>query len=329
MSYIRRIYVAFMVYSRLMNIKELFTGGREVKEARCVIRELKDRRSLSKNNTRRLDEARRITRRHFLKISGAALGLAAGTGLGVWKLQDFLENRESDDDVRNSYLEAFRSIAIGDPQGERLINFYERAARRAHYRDEDIIADEEGTRGENFWVAVVEPDHRIISFQTHGIAAYDNNQDILTLKRLKISEIWKGALFGHEVSHAFDDIVKLEEKTQKAFDLGEVEAYDFELHLLDRTTGGQLKDRMRTQAGTIAEGKMRGMLSSQDFSAFDSLFPNAVNSEEVNLRTVTYTIGINFAAIESRYSIPEDITKEKINYIRSVFEGRIPIVPLP
>lgn len=312
-----------------MNMKEFFSGGRTVKEARFVINELKKRRSLSKNNTTRLEKAEKITRRHFLKITSVALGVVAGAGFGVWKLQEFLENQENDEDIRNSYVEAFRKIAKGDPHGEELINFYDRAARRAHYRGENIISDEEGTRGKNFWVAVVNQDTRLPSSQVYGVSKYDSTQDILTIKRIGLSEIWKGALFAHEVSHAYDDLVLQEKKTQEAFDLGEVKAYDFELDLLDRTTGGLFKDHLKQQAGTIPKGKIRGMLSAQNFAAFDALFPKAINQEEVNLRTVVYTVGINFAAIESRYNTPEEITKEKMKYFRSVYEGSIPILPIP
>lgn len=312
-----------------MHIKELFTGGQKVREARHMIYEYKNRKNpLSGRDQGRLDKAEKITRRHFLKISGAAvLGLAVGAGLGVWQLTDLLEHKENDDDVRSSYEEAFRKLATGDTQGEKLIEFYRTAARKAHYQGKNIISDEQGTRGENFWVAVVGPDgDRSVLSQLHGVSAYDRNQDILTVKRVKFSEIWKGALFGHEVSHAHNDLVGQEENSQKAFDAGEVAAYDFELHLLDRATGGQLKDRFKKQAETILEGRLRGMLTSQDFAAFDGLFPNAPNREEADLRTVVYTIGINFAVIESRYNTPEEITKEKMKYIRGIFEGQVPIL---
>jgi hypothetical protein len=169
---------------------------------------------------------------------------------------------------------------------------------------------------------------RSVLSQPHGVSAYDPNQDILTIKRVKFSEIWKGALFGHGVSRAHDDLVGQEEKTQEAFDAGEVAAYEFEINLLDRATGGQLKDRFKKQAETILEGRLRGMLTPQDFAAFDGLFPNAPNREEADLRTVVYTIGINFAVIESRYNTPEEIKQQKRSFIRSIFEGPIPTFPI-
>lgn len=77
--------------------KEIFTGGRKVQQARRTIDELEDRPSLGTKDAKRLRQARRVTRRHALKLGGEAIaiGTVALAGGGAWLLRDAENSNEA------------------------------------------------------------------------------------------------------------------------------------------------------------------------------------------------------------------------------------------
>src|SRR3989344_2474974 len=158
-----------------MGLKEIFTGGPKVKEAQDVITEFGQRKRVTNVDQKRLDVAKDITRRHFLKISGVAgLVLVGGSVLGSLALNELFPKPESDDEVRNSYEDSFRKLAAGDPRGEKLISFYKDGARKGHYEGESVIADEVGLKGKNFIVAVVDADwDSLVLPQPNSAASYN------------------------------------------------------------------------------------------------------------------------------------------------------------
>ena len=310
-----------------MGVKEFFTGGPKVREAKEVIRAFKGSRAVPKNDRKRLEEAEDIAKRHTLKMLGV-LGLGgAATLTGAFTLHELFLKPESDDEVRESYEDAFRKLAAGDPRGDDLIKFYDNAARKGHYEGEGVILDGVGLKGTNFMVAVVDADRdSLVLPQTNSAVSYNNTEDILTVKKLKLTDMWKGVVFAYGVSHAYDNLVGQVGKTDEEFYLGDVNAYEFGIRLLDHTTGGQLKEEMISEAKTIPQGIMMIGLSVESFAALDSFFPESLSSEEEGIRTGLYNIGVNFAAIESRYNTPGERKKQKISYLRTIYQ--MPIITI-
>src|SRR3989344_4491978 len=220
-----------------MGVKEFFTGGQKLREAKEVIDRFKGRKTVSKSDRSRLEEAERVARRHTFKILGV-LGLGgAAAGVGLFKLSDLLPKHESDDEVRENYEDAFRNLAAGDPRGDDLIKFYDNAARKGHYEGESVILDGVGLKGRNFMVAVADADRdSLVLPQANSAVSYNNTEDILTVKKLKLTDMWKGAVFAYGVSHAYDNLVGQVGSTDEDFYLGDLNAYEFGIRLLDRTT---------------------------------------------------------------------------------------------
>ena len=74
----------------LKELKEFFTGGEEVKQARLTIQRYGSRRRLSPGNQQLLEEATKMSRRHFLKLTALGTAGLIGSGTGLWKFGEWL-----------------------------------------------------------------------------------------------------------------------------------------------------------------------------------------------------------------------------------------------
>lgn len=98
------------------------------------------------------------------------------------------------------------------------------------------------------------------------------------------------------------------------------------LGLLNNQTQGKLKEVAQRRAADVEPNKYRGRLSSDDLAEMSSLFNPPKIQDEQDSRIPVYIIALNYAVAESRAKTDEEAKKLKTEYIRSVFEGKIPIL---
>lgn len=299
-------------------VSNFFTGEPKIKEAREVIRVFGDKGNLNKTDQRRLDKARDESKRLFLRqvvIGGVAV--IGGSVIASLGLNELFPRRESDDEIREGYENAFIKLAAGDPHGEDLVNFYAEFARKGHFEGETRVSDDKRSVlvGRDFLVAVVDPEQdSLVLLQSTDAVSYISDKGVLVVRKLKLADEWKGAIFAYGVSNAHDSLVGGVELTDGEFYSREVKAYELTLRLLDSATKGQLKEKMRTQARMIPKGEMITGFSVESFSDLDSLFPEPKSIEEAKIRAGIYNIGTNITLIELKYP-HEEVALQKMKYV--------------
>lgn len=121
------------------------------------------------------------------------------------------------------------------------------------------------------------------------------------------TDIWGGAVFAHEISHAFDVMTGVEPpglpNRDPRFLDGEIRAYQMEYRLLDRQVNGQLSaaivaelERSRDRVGPTG-WFMPGRETEQ---RLDTLFPAARSEDEGNNRRGAYIVFLNFLLVDQR-----------------------------
>ena len=107
--------------------KEFFTGGREVQEAKSTIKRLSSQTKLSARQSQSLAEARRISRRHSLRLLGSVVGLTAISGSGATALLLNGEESQSQPETQTTILpeQDFINIPLSaqTPRQEEARNF--------------------------------------------------------------------------------------------------------------------------------------------------------------------------------------------------------------
>lgn len=290
------------------------------RNAQRTVERLSQKVTLSPAQEARLKEARKITRRDFLKKTAKVAGglVLAGTAYGF--AESLLgKDEKSNAEIIKGYEDAFWSVANGNPAAEELYAFYRERKRLASISNGDVFADEEGSQDRNFWV--------VVNHTAPGSASYDNNTNLLSLRPIELTDIWKGVLLAHETSHIHDDLAGIEQPGMESFYQGEVRAYNLEFDLLNQATDGAYKRVLHKllQANPIPEGQYQIGLFNEQYDALTDLFPQALSQDELKLRVAAFTIAINFAAFELR-SEPSAF-EAKTDYIAALYSGELPILP--
>lgn len=310
---------------------DVFRGNPKERRAKETIGLLKSLPKLSPRNVRELERAEGITRRLFLRKAAVLIGgsvVLAGTGKLAFDLV-FGESPEVYEETYTEYLNAFESVVVDDVEAKEILNFFKERRKRGYLKGNIILSDEEADADINFYTVIADPNKNREAFNNFQGVAEFNNQDTptrLMLKKIPIDNVWAGAILAHEAFHVYQWLSGIEPNRADGFMLGEQEAYEFEIRLLDRQTSGKLKEIAKRRAVNVADNSYRGRLSPDDLKEFSSLFNPAKSLDEEGARVPIYIIALNYAVAESRAQTPEEAKKLKTEYIRDIFEGRIPLL---
>lgn len=315
-----------------MGLIETLWGTRPENSARTIIDRLEAKSTLTKRDEEALKQAQTLTRRLFLRRAtttvGGALALAAGIGAGI----EATKGEEYDalqEDVYNFYLQNFKQLSQGDPESQKVLNFFIERRKAGVFKSGTVTAHEEGIAGTNFYTAIVDPKKNPdVRAAMHGAADYDHKTSPETLKLVKeaLDPVWAGALIGHEALHVYQDLTGVEEGRENGFFLGEVDAYNFEFKLLDSATDGRFTKVAKIESDEIRPESIRGGLSSRNEYNLSALFYPAQSEFEQSLRIPTFLVALNFAAFDIRSSSPEQSLERKADYIEGVMTGNYPMV---
>lgn len=308
---------------------EIFTGTKEEKTAIKTISRLHIKSRLTRRDEEALRDAKRITRRLFIRrivVTGGGLVVAS---LGALSLPECAKE-DSDEAVYNKYLQGFESLVDNDIEANKLLNFFKNRRKLGTIKYNLPIPQEPLDPQIHFYTAIVDPRRDKMVFDTlAGFAQYEHRSlsTYLLLKKVPIDGVWAGALLVHESLHIYQWLSGIEQSRHDGFMIGEQEAYDLEFRLLDNATVGKFKEILIQRAQDVRDGAYRGRLSSQDFYSLSSLFNKPLSQDEEGLRRAAYIVALNFTIAEMRASSKEEAKRAKVGYIRSVFEGRIPLLP--
>lgn len=315
---------------------EWFLGTKEERQADATIGRLSRKKTApTEKEQAMLVEARILSRRLFTKrLAGGIAGISVvgSVSTALWKLYENEQKatEQALDRTLKYYMEGFRSLSVGDIEAEKIYEFVQRKSKKATIAGRQILAGEDGSV-DDIYIGVVDPKlHPRAYSEMPGFAyfKYDRIPTYLLFKNVPITQVWAGAVAGHESLHAYQWLNRVEQQRENGFLLGEVDAYDLEFRLLDQFTKGEFSKALREQATAIRKDGYRGRLSSEDESRFNSLFPKPLSQEEgLSLRGAAFLVAINFAAVDLRASNPAEALTEKANYIKSVFDGSIPMLP--
>lgn len=318
-----------------MNLVEFWKGTRE--ELQVIKKASSEGRKLTKKEEENRRKAafatqRRILLRRILAVGGATV--AGSTGIAVNTFiraadQEALTVDVNKEAAYQSYVDSFASVAKGDQEAEEILKFFLERKKRGKLSGRNILADEPGTTGTNFYTVIVDPVKDRQAFaEMPGVAEFKQNvsPSFLLLKSIPISSVWKGVLLGHEAYHVYQWLNNIEQKRQDGFLKGEQEAYEMEFRLLDRASKGRFRQVLRQQAPLVRQDSYRGRLSSDDERLFHSVFPPVLSEEEMSFRIPAYLIALNFSVAEMRSSSGSQATENKLKYIRSIFQGNIPLL---
>lgn len=318
---------------------DVVRGTPKERQALQTIDRLKGVPRLSSKNARDLQQAQVLSRRLFIRRISVGLGSTITlTGIGalgyLLTTQDHnrpqpKESPESYEETYIEYLSAFESVVGEDQEAKSVLAFVKERRRRGYLRGDGVFADESGNTATNFYTAIVDPiRHRQIFNNMQGFAEFNHRvvPTRLLLKRVPIDRTWAGVVLAHEGFHAYQWLSGIEPSRPDGFILGEQEAFELEIRLLNNQTSGKLKEVVQRRTSDVEPGKYRSRLSSDDMAEISSLFSPAKSQDEEGIRIPVYIIALNYAVAESRVQNQDEAKKLKTEYIRSVFEGRIPIL---
>lgn len=308
---------------------EIFTGTREEKASEKTIYTLQKKSRLSRRDKEALSNAQRVTRRLFIRRIILAGGGLVVAGVGALSIPECAKE-DFDEAVYNKYLQGFESLVGNDIEANGLLKFFKERRKMGIIKDNLPLSRESLDPQIHFYTAIVDPRrHRVVFDAMLGFAQYKFSQSptYLLLKKVPIDDIWAGALLAHESLHIYQWLSGIEKSRPDGFMIGEQEAYDLEFRLLDNATGGRFKEVLLQRVQDVREGAYRGRLSSQDLDSLSGLFNKPLSQDEEGLRMPAYIVALNFTVAEMRASSKEEAKRAKVGYIRSVFEGRIPLLP--
>lgn len=312
-----------------MRITEIWTGTATEQQTLETSQSSREKPKLSKQDKVTIQAARNISRRIFLRRVGAVAGSTAIAGVGFLAYEALKETEPDTEKAYNSYLQSFELIAQEDEQATELLRFFKERRKKAKLVKGAIISEEPGDPNKNFYTVIVDPvRNRREYLGMQGVAEYKYTETptILILKDVPMTPIWKGALLAHESLHVFQWLNGIERARPDGFLSGEQEAYDLEFRLLDRATDGRFKMALRQQAPSVEKDKYRGRLSGNDLNAFESIFSPPLSKDEVDLRIPAYFVALNFTVAEMRSNSQAEAAEKKIDYIRRVLSGEIPML---
>lgn len=302
---------------------------RHVRQAEQTVNRLKAKQKLTSADNKSLSNARLVTRRWFLQRAVAVGAVTVAAGAGIVIVVKELGKEPVYEETYLHYLNSFESVAKDDEEATKLLNFFKERRKRGILRGDMVIADEPGQGGLNFWTVIVDPvRHKKVYDSMEGFSKYVQNETPtrLLLQNIPVSSLWSGVLLAHESVHIYQWFNRIEQSRPNGFIQGEQEAYELELRLIDKATGGRFKQVLLEQAKFIEPDKNRGMLSSDDYDRLSSLFSASASREEDGLRIPAFTIAINFAAEELRSTSPQAVKQAQMRYLDAVYSGRIPIM---
>lgn len=318
---------------------EVFRGTPEEIKASETINRLQNLPDRSKKSDRDFQQAKTLTRRQFLRrikigVGGTALLAASGTLCRLLTSQDLSkliqpEKQKTYEETYLDYLNAFESVVGGDTEAQTILNFFKERRKRGYLLGKTIIADESADPVKNFYTVIVDPNINREAFDVmQGFAQFDQNAlpTHLLLKRVPIDRLWAGVILAHEALHVYQWLSGFEQSRPDGFILGEQEAYELELRLLDKQTNGRFKEVTRRRAADVEPNKYRGRLKPDDLKEMSGLFNPAKSQAEENARIPDYLIALNYAVAESRAKTPAQAKYLKAEYIRDLFENKIPLL---
>ncbi len=134
------------------------------------------------------------------------------------------------------------SVGADHPQGERLIRFWDNRARRARYRDGNVIAVGSGLQGTHFWVALLD------SIKESAPVRYEPDRDVLLVSPMELTSTTAGLLTMRQLHLAWLDLTGAEPLgTDIAGYLrGAVESEEVAIALLDSLHHGRYGGLLRT-----------------------------------------------------------------------------------
>ena len=312
-----------------MGLKEMLWGTPQEEAAGGTVRTLGYKRRLSPREQTAFSDAKRLSRRLFLRRTITLTAGGAATAVGLVTAFDSSQERETDEDVYNYYLSNFNALIGDDPFAREVYDFFVERRRSGKLVNGIVVAQEDGIVGENFYTVIVDPKKDSDSFKSlRSIAQYDHNSspEKLSIVKYPIDPVWAGALLGHEAIHVYQDLKGIEEKRPSGFYLGEVDAHEFEFDLLNNATGGSFREVVRAEAKEIQSGNLRARLSEKNLYNLSQLFGPARSDLEDGIRIPAYLIALNFSAIDSEYPSHEERMSLKADYIEGIHTGRYPIM---
>lgn len=255
-----------------------------------------------------------INRSDFLKVAFwgcAGLVGAIATGEVIKSFSEAGKERMKSETI-SEYEDAFRNVAKGDEEAEKVFDFY-----TSNRFDE---ATGEGV------LRVELSDQEVYQGVVSGSSYYKNN--VLHINPMDSTDLWKGVLYAHEVKHAYDDINGFEGPTDYDFYLGEVNAYEMEFRLLDNATNGKFNEILEKETKNIPNDSYRVGISEESLIGFREIFPPPKSEDEVSIRIASFVVAQNFAEIDSRFDNKDLAEIEKVNYLKAVANGMVPLYPI-
>jgi hypothetical protein len=154
----------------------------------------------------------------------------------------------------------------------------------------------------------------------HAEWEYHSGRKILTIPSRvgrEYTRVWAGALFFHELRHAYDQVTGIEKKSTSGsveFLMGELRAYTLEINLLDRETAGAFS---RKTAEIASSHDKQGWIMI-DFAMsrrLDQVFAPAKSENERIMRDGLFFVALNFQ-VSNNKKLGE---KGKIDFLRSIY----------
>lgn len=240
---------------------------------------------------------------------------------------------------RETLIRALEKVAAGDPRGDALIAFHREHAYYSVLVGGGVTkalfqSAEEVRRAESPFAFEITIASREVRARNglHVAAAFqwDSARNELFLPDpAAISELWAGALFAHELSHAHDIVTGGEPRglpTQDPrFLAGELHAYELEIRLVDRAMNeaylAAVRDLERRLAPTVGDAPWVTLDQAETGAKkLDAIFPPARSDEEQSARYGTTYMALNFAHIDARGGTERD----KLRFIASTFGIDLP-----
>lgn len=221
----------------------------------------------------------------------------------------FQKELQKSEKAKNKFGELLKNISNGDEEANEIYKFYLAnsvfvdAESKEFHPHKPIPAEYSSPLAFKIFPSDMHV-RRTLGLRGVNHWMYDHLTKILTVpirSEWEFTEIWAGAIFFHELRHAYDMLTGLEEMSATNSDVwleGEVRAYSLEIRLLDKATNGKFIEILDA---AVSRGSNRGWLncSRETRKELDGLFPPQKSPAEKSLRLPTYIIALNFRAVES------------------------------
>lgn len=238
----------------------------------------------------------------------------------------------------NAAVNSLEVLAAKSPKAKKLLEFYRAHAVQAHLRTDGAVVLSESPKSEQWFAICANPTPIDLKPGERAAGAiFNTGSRVMMISPTSAGDIGRGAIFAHELSHAYDALVNGEQETPAMSDdwlFGELTAHAATMTVLNEYSNGAYLKAVSDadQARSAMKRSMKKSINSYSFGidASDSLRMvqalGALTDADMDMLNVQFQVDVNIGPVNrSNTSKSQDeFNGRAVGMLRLLYEQSLP-----